>query len=544
MYLVTADEMREMDQRTIEGFSLPGRVLMENAGRGAVRFFLEFFGETGKKSVAVIAGRGNNGGDGFVMARYLHQQGIPVTVYLLSEKSRVRGDARVNLELLETLSAPVVEIIDTSAFQAMDAAVRHHHIWIDALLGTGLNADVRGLFRQVIDRINELNRPVFSVDIPSGINSDTGQICGACIHASATATFAFAKSGHLLHPGAEHTGHLRIVDIGVPPKIAEAVGAGCRLLTPDDIARRLPHRPIAAHKGTTGHVLVVAGSPGKTGAAAMASLSAMRAGAGLVTLAVPKSLNPILEPQVTEVMTSPLPETVDGTLDEAALDRILSLAEGKKCIALGPGLGTAEETSNLVRRVVAESPVPLVIDADGLNCLAGRLDAVAKARAPLLLTPHPGEMARLSGASSAEIQADRVASARAFAREHGVFIVLKGASTVVAAADGACFINPTGNPGMASGGMGDVLTGLIAGLLAQGATPLDAACTGVFVHGRAADILAGAIGPFGYLATDVMDEIPSCMEELLGGKSITPGSWPVTGIPCLPPHGSGDWLIG
>jgi len=539
MYLVTADEMREMDRRTIEEFALPGRVLMENAGRGAVRFFLEFFGDERKKSVAVIAGSGNNGGDGFVMARYLHQQGVSVTVYLLAEKNRVKGDARVNLDLLDALTVPVVEITDVNALQAADAAIRHHHIWIDALLGTGLNSDVRGLFQHAIDRINELNRPVFSVDIPSGINSDTGQICGTCIHASATATFAFAKSGHLLHPGTEHTGRLRIVDIGVPPKIVEAVGAHCRLLTPTDIAGRLPRRQRAAHKGTTGHLMVVAGSFGKTGAAAMTALSAMRAGAGLVTLAVAKSLNPVLEPQVTEVMTSLLPETVDGTLDESALDRILSLAADKKCIALGPGLGTAEETSNLVRRLVAESPVPLIIDADGLNCLAGRLDAVANARVPVVLTPHPGEMSRLSGVSSAEVQADRVGSARSFARKHGVFLVLKGAATVVADPDGTCFINPTGNSGMASGGMGDVLTGLIAGLLVQGATPIDAACTGVFLHGRSADVLAGDIGPFGYLATDVMDEIPARLGELMSGRSFTPGSWPVTGIPRLPLQGPG-----
>ncbi len=539
MYLVTADEMREMDRRTIEEFALPGRVLMENAGRGAVRFFLEFFAGAAKKSVAVMTGRGNNGGDGFVMARYLHQQGIPVTVYLLSEKNRVKGDARVNLELLDALTVPVVEISDAAAFQAADAAIRHHHIWIDALLGTGLNSDVRGLFRHAIGRINELNRPVFSVDIPSGINSDTGRICGSCIHASATATFAFAKIGHLLYPGAEHTGRLRIVDIGVPPDIAEAVGARCRLLTPNDIAGRLPRRSKAAHKGATGHLLVVAGSPGKTGAAAMSALSAMRTGAGLVTLAVPQRLNPVLEPQATEVMTSPLPDTVDGTLDETALDKILSLAADKKCIALGPGLGTAEETSNLVRRVVAESPVPLVVDADGLNCLAGGLDAVTNARVPVVLTPHPGEMSRLSGVSSAEIQADRVGSAGSFAQKYGVVLVLKGAATVVAAPDGTCFINPTGNPGMASGGMGDVLTGLIAGLIVQGAAALDAACTGVFLHGRAADILAGDVGPIGYLATDVMDEIPARLGELMSCQPFTPGSWPVTGLPRLPPQGPG-----
>ncbi|MGD8366512.1 MAG: NAD(P)H-hydrate dehydratase [Desulfobacterales bacterium] len=531
MYLTTAAEMREMDRRTIEAFGLPGRVLMENAGRGAVRFFLECFGDLQGKSVAVVAGRGNNGGDGFVMARYLHGEGVKVAVYLLSERGRVQGDALTNLDLLEPLGIPVAEIPDAEAFDSHRSAISHHHVFIDAILGTGLASDVSGYFKQVIDRINDTGRPIFSVDIPSGLDSDTGRICGTCIRAAATATFGFAKCGHRIQPGTEHTGRLCVVDIGIPLHIVSAVGPRQQLLTPQSVRGFLPHRPVDAHKGTTGHLLVVAGSPGKTGAAAMASLSAMRTGAGLVTLAVPKSLNPVLEPQVTEVMTSPLPETVDGTLDEKALDRILSLAADKRCLALGPGIGTGEETRRLVQQLVVRSPAPLVIDADGLNCLAEDTTMLGQARAPVVLTPHPGEMARLSGNSARQIQADRIGCARAFAQANGVFLVLKGAATVVAAPNGRCWVNPTGNPGMASGGMGDVLTGLIAGLITQGVSPLAASCAGVFLHGRAADALAEEIGPFGYLASDVMTEIPVQIREMLEGSFPVSGSWPVTGVP-------------
>jgi NAD(P)H-hydrate epimerase len=531
MYLTTAAEMREMDRRTIEEFGIPGRVLMENAGRGAVGFFLEFFKDLERRSVAVIAGRGNNGGDGFVMARYLFQQGVKVSVFLLSERSRVEGDARANLDLLGPIGVPVTEIADQEAFESGKSTLLHHHIFIDAILGTGLSSDVRGFFRHVIEWINYTGKPVFAVDIPSGISSETGRVCGVCARAAATATFALAKCGHMIHPGAEYTGRLRIVDIGIPPAIVEAVGPRQILLTPQMVSDFLPRRAAGAHKGTTGHLLVVAGAPGKSGAAAMTALSAMRAGAGLVTLAVPGGLNPVLEPQVTEVMTSPLAETVDGTLGEDALDRILALGEGKQCMAVGPGIGTGEETRRLVRRLVAESPLPLVIDADGLNCLAGEVEVIDRAGAPVVLTPHPGEMARLSGLSTRQIQADRIGCTRSFAEKHDVVLVLKGSATVVAAPDGRCFVNPTGNSGMASGGMGDVLTGLVAGWITQGLDPLAASCAAVFLHGRAADVLADEIGPIGYLATDVMFEVPAQIQELLEAPLPAPGAWPVTGVP-------------
>lgn len=514
MYLVTANEMKKMDRSTIESFGLPGRILMENAGRGATHFFLEHFKDAVNKKIGVIAGRGNNGGDGFVIARYLAQKGINVTVYLLSERQKVSGDAAANLILLSPLKIPVIEMPDAETFSAHKTAMRHDAIWIDAILGTGLRSEVKGFFRDVIDFINQTNKPVFAVDIPSGLNSDTGRPCGSCVRADATATFAFAKTGHFLFPGADYTGNLKIIDIGIPPHIANNVAPLQYLLTPDLIRAVFHPRPSDAHKGHTGHLLVIAGSPGKTGAAAMTATSAMRAGAGLVTLGIPVSLNPVLETQVMEAMTDPLPETVKGILGEASFNRIMDLLSDKKCLAIGPGIGTAPETKMLFKRLLQENTKPMVIDADGLNILAGHTEILKDLDTPVVLTPHPGEMARLMRITAADVQEDRIKCARDFAEKFNVHVVLKGARTVVAHPDGKVFINPTGNPGMASGGMGDVLTGIIAGFIAQG-HPLElAAHAGVYIHGAAADSLAKNKGPFGYLATDVMNTLPETIKTL------------------------------
>ncbi len=524
MYLVTADEMQRMDRATIESFGIPGRVLMENAGRGATAFFLEAVYRDHPGSVGIVAGRGNNGGDGFVMARYLHQKGIRTTVFLLSQSDRVKGDAAANLKLLESMGVPVVELADAAAFESRKLLMRHQHTWIDAILGTGLSSDVRGYFRTIIDFINRQDRPVFAVDIASGLDSDTGRVCGASIQAAATATFGFAKVGQLCYPGRTFTGRLKIIDIGIPFHLAQKAGCRQHLITPGALKNDIPRRSATVHKGHTGHLLILAGSPGKTGAAALTAAAAVRTGAGLVTLGVPNSLNPVLETMVTEAMTVGLPETANGVLDEAAHESITSLIEGKRCLAMGPGLGTHPSTGRLVGRLIEESPVPLVVDADGLNLIAAEPSVLSRQRSPIVLTPHPGEMARLSGHSTADIQDDRIGHARAFAERHQVYLVLKGAASVVARPDGTVFVNATGNPGMAAGGMGDVLTGLIAGLITQGMAAGAAAQTGVYLHGRAADRMAIKKAPVGYLATEVVDTLPEAMDELLtGGEHL---SWP------------------
>ena len=518
MILVTAKEMQEMDRRAIEDFGIPGMVLMENAGRGATRFLFEQFPDIENKRVGVISGRGNNGGDGYVVARYLKQKGIHVQVYLLATAARIQGDAATNLKFLKPLDIPLVEIPDKASFSKYQSEMAGVEVWIDAILGTGLKSDVKGFFKTVIEFINSLNKPVFAVDVPSGLNSDTGQVCGACIRASATATFAFAKTGHIIHPGVQYTGALNIVDIGIPPHIVEETMSRQWLLTRDRIQSCLPPRMPDAHKGTTGHLLVVAGSPGKTGAAAMTAISALRSGAGLVTLGIAETLNPVLELQVLEAMTAPLPETQPGVLGESALDTIKNLMAGKKCIAIGPGLGQAEKTKGLVQKIVQSSTIPLVVDADGLNSLAGHAQILKSAKAPVILTPHPGEMARLMDTGLGAVQQDRIKCARDFASGFNVHLVLKGARTVIAHPDGRVFINPTGNAGMASGGMGDVLTGIIAGLVVQGLSPEYACRAGVYLHGAAADSLVETIGPYGYLAGDVMKAIPGEIKRIECGQ--------------------------
>ncbi|MCG6911866.1 MAG: NAD(P)H-hydrate dehydratase [Deltaproteobacteria bacterium] len=508
MFLVTAAEMREMDRRTIESFGLPGRILMENAGRGAVRVMRAYFPGIASQRVGILAGRGNNGGDGFVIARRLACMGVDVSVFLLSKRSRVVGDAGANLALLDPLGVPVFEIEDPAALRKKKPAMRRREVWVDALLGTGLNADVRGHFREAIDFVNRADKPVVAVDVPSGLNADTGQICGTCIRAKVTVTFAFAKLGCAVFPGAACCGALEVVDIGIPPFITAAVNPRQVWITPAGLRPLLRQRAPDVHKGTTGHLMVVAGSPGKTGAASMSAMAAMRAGAGLVTLGVPAGLNGIVEPQVTEAMTVPLPETVDGLLDSSALRIVKAMLPGKRCVAFGPGIGTGDGAGRFLAGLIESSPIPLVIDADGINLLAGNPGMLKKARAAVTITPHPGEMARLLGTTPAQVQEDRVGCARDVAARYGVHVVLKGAATVIAHPEGNVHVNQTGNPGMASGGMGDILTGLVAGFTVQGYSVDAAARLGVYLHGRAADTLAAAKGPVGFLATEVMNRIP------------------------------------
>lgn len=516
MFLVTAAEMQAMDRNTIEFFGIPGRILMENAGRGATAHFLEtILKATDRNGIAVAAGRGNNGGDGFVMARYLAQLGLPVHVYLLAPRSRVQGDAAANLDLLQPLNVPVTEIQDPSTLTAASDRLQRHDIWIDALLGTGLTSPVRGIYQQMIDTLNAWGKPVFAVDIPSGVDSDTGRIRGTAIQAHATATFGFAKCGHLQYPGAALSGRLRIIEIGIPPHIARKIGCQQHLITSWTVQKALPARAPDAHKGHAGHLLVVAGSVGKSGAALMTAMAAARTGTGLVTLGLPVGLNRVVEDKALEVMSLPLPETVRGSLSEAALEPILAACQGKSCLALGPGLGTEEATKQLVLKIITETRLPLVIDADGLNNVVGELDLLKERSGEIILTPHPGEMARLCRTSTKEIQQDRIARARQLAVQYGIHLVLKGAGSVVAHPNGEIFINPTGNAGMATGGMGDVLTGIIAGCICIGCSAQDAANIGVFLHGLAADQVQQSMGPYGYLASDVIAALPGTLRTVL-----------------------------
>lgn len=514
MRIVTADEMAAMDRTAIDGVGIPGVVLMENAGRGACEVMWRHFPDLAGKRVLVLAGGGNNGGDGFVIARHLWQRRVQVDVCCLRKPADYRGDARINLDILEKLGVPASVMTGMADLPQLRERLEAADVVVDAILGTGLNAPVRGFYRKVIELVNELGRPVFAVDLPSGLDATTGLPLGICVRATVTATFGLAKIGQLVTPGCSFVGHLEVVDIGLPRNVTEMEESPRLYLDLPELATLVRAREIGSHKGSFGHVLVVAGSVGKTGAGAMASLGAARAGAGLVTLAVPVSLHGLMEVKLTEVMTEPLAETAEQTIAEAAVPRLMELIRAKDALALGPGISTQEETRRVVLRLVEDSPCPVVVDADALTVLVGELGVLQRVRAPVILTPHPGEMGRLTGLSPAEVQSRRVELAQAFSREHGVTLVLKGARTLITSPEGRLAVNGSGNPSLASGGTGDVLTGLIAGFLAQGLAPFQAACLAVYCHGAAADRLAPRYGDRGLMATDLLPEIPAVLKAL------------------------------
>ncbi|MFZ5447535.1 MAG: NAD(P)H-hydrate dehydratase [Thermodesulfobacteriota bacterium] len=516
MKLVTASEMRELDRRAIQDLGVPSLVLMENAGRTTYQILRREFPDL-QGEVAVVAGRGNNGGDGFVVARCLANAGIPVVVFLLGEREQVRGDARVNLDILAHLGVAVEEILTEADLNPAVHRLAKAGLIVDALLGTGLNSPVQGLMAALIERLNHLRAPALAVDIPTGLSADTGEVLGVALKARVTATYGWPKLGQIVPPGRDYVGRLWQVDISIPPGLTREITL--ELAEAQDLRRLLPPRPFASNKGTFGHLLVLAGSEGKTGAAALTSEAALRAGAGLVTLGIPASLNDIMEVKLTEAMTVPLPEpTGTRVLGQEALAPIRDFLGEKFTLALGPGLGTHPETRELVRRLVHDLPHAMVIDADGVNNLAGDTSCLQDAAGPRLLTPHPGEMARLLGLSVSEVQARRLDLARETAVKLGVTLVLKGAQTLVAAEDGRVSLNPTGNPALASGGTGDVLTGLIGGFLAQGLTPWDAARLGVYLHGLAADYFVSQHGPRGLIAGDLLRVFPDVLDRFIQGQ--------------------------
>lgn len=508
MRIVTAPEMAALDRETIEGIGIPGMVLMENAARGAAGFFLELLPDLPERRITVVAGSGNNAGDGFVLARIFHGMGARARVVCLRGPEKLQGDALANFRIMEQLGVPVQVWDEAADFESQWQGIADSDVLVDAILGTGLKSDVVGLYRRIIEGVNDMDLPVLAVDIPSGLDASTGKVLGAAIRATATATFGCVKVGQVIDPGRDYAGELRLVDIGIPPQVVEASGIQRWWLDESLVSGWLRPRPWTAHKGTCGHVGVLAGSRGKTGAAALVCGGAGRVGAGLVTLFVPESLNPILEVKLTEAMTCPIPETEEQSPGIAALDLILELLSGKHALAMGPGISTHAGTGQLVRSLLPLCPCPMVLDADALTILSDDPSLLQSVRHPVVITPHPGEMARLLDSGTVAVQEDRLGVASRFSVERGVTVVLKGSRTVVAAPDGRVAVNSSGNPAMASGGMGDTLTGMIAGFLAQGLDPFQAACLGVYVHGAAADHRMAHGATRGLLASDVLEEIP------------------------------------
>jgi len=511
MKAVTAEVMQQLDRRTIEEFGIAGLELMERAGANVAAIIHERFGGGADPSAMILAGKGNNGGDGLVIARILAGQGWRVEVVLLAAAADLTGDARANYDRLPpavTVSAGDCSLADKLA----DCC--GFTVLVDALFGTGLKSGLTGLFAEAAALLNTSGKPVVAVDIPSGVDASSGRVPGEAVKASLTVTFGAAKLGHILYPGAAYSGALVVTDIGIPTALV-AAAPGVTWLDEADAAVLLKPRSRTAHKGSNGHALIVAGSTGKSGAAAMAANSAMRSGAGLVTLATPDAVHAILELKTTEAMTVPLSGCPEGSVGYDAIEEILSLAAGKSVMAVGPGVGSAVESASVVRRIIASAALPLVIDADGLNAVASNLAVVDESEAPfIIMTPHPGEMARLAGVTTADVESERLETARKFAVAHNVYLVLKGARTVIAAPDGRIAINGSGNPGMASGGTGDVLTGVVTALVAQGYEPFAACCLGVFVHGLAGDLVAADKGEIGLIATDIQEKLPYAFKRL------------------------------
>ena len=468
--IVTAEQMRALDQRTITEALVPSLTLMERAGAGVVTHLEARYAPLAGKSVIILCGKGNNGGDGFVVGRLLRRKQAQVHILLLASPEDLSRDAKTMYQRF-LRSAGKSAVTCPADVETIQQRLATGDILVDAILGTGLSTPVTGLYRDAIEAITAVGRPTVAVDLPSGLHADTGAVLGAAVRADLTVTLGLPKAGLYSGSGIDCAGTVRLVDIGI-----------------------------------------LAGSVGKTGAAAMAALSALRIGTGLVTAAIPSSANDILEAKLLEVMTLPMPETKARTFARSGLDRLLAFAGARDAVAIGPGLTTHPETVDLVQELVKRIDKPCVLDADALNALAGKSSLLTECKRPPIITPHPGEMARLeTEATTQSVNEDRLGTATRFARERGVFVILKGARTVIARPDGLAAICPTGNPGMATAGTGDVLTGMVGGLLAQGLAPWDAACAATYFHGLAGDLAAQHLGQAGMIASDLIQHIPHAL---------------------------------
>lgn len=519
MRILNSTQMREADRRTIDEIGIPSAVLMENAGRQVVAAMEAMFDELESLHVAVLCGRGSNGGDGFVVARTLAQHGVSVSTFLVGSADEVAGDARANLDVLLRLGHPVVEIRDASAWELHGTEVRRADILVDALFGTGLRAPLAGLFETIAADINASDLVVVSIDLPSGLSADTPEPIGPCIDATLTVTLGAPKLPLVLPPGEAHCGDVVIADIGLPDAIIESVeGPYIELLTRTAMRALVEPRPADSHKGDYGHVYVAAGSPGRTGAAHLAAMGALRSGAGLITIATPRSCQPVLAAMAPEYMTEALPEAGDGLAPDALE---LLLARPADVIVAGPGLGTGAGTVAVVRGLLERAGVPLVLDADALNAFAQTPERLVGSEGrDVIITPHPGEMARLAGVTTAEVQANRLEVARNFAEARGLYVVLKGHRTLIATPEGRVYVNPTGNPGMATGGMGDVLAGMIGAWVAQ-LLDAEAACRlAVYLHGLAGDLAESSEGEVALSPRDLLDHLGEAVMELTARRKV------------------------
>ena len=499
MKILDSGQMRNIDRRATERFGIPSIVLMENAALAVVDAIFERYPQSDR--VALLCGTGANGGDGFAVARHLENRGVVPIVVVIGDRSAIQGDAQTNLTICERLGIPIYDLRESADVETVLAHAADADLLVDAIFGTGLNRAPSGIHADVIRAIAELRIPVLAVDLPSGANASSHEPFDPCVQAEVTVTFAAPKLCHVFEPAAHYCGEVIVADISIPEKAVDEEAVSLALITPKDVQPLVEPRLAATHKGTYGHVGVVAGSPGRCGAAVMCARGAIRTGAGLVTVMTDETTAKLVHVGSIESMT------YSG-------NDLSEFLQNKTAALVGPGLVDDNETYARTRALVDGIELPMIIDASGLNAFALCASAINPRGLPRVLTPHPGELARILGTDTRTINADRIRAARDAARETKCVVVLKGHQTLVAEPDGHVFVNPTGNPGMASGGMGDVLSGMIAALLARGADPLDAACAGVYLHGLAGDILKEEMGDTGLAASDLAERIPHAIQRV------------------------------
>ncbi len=515
MRLVTRDQMRALDRAAIEDYGVPGLALMERAGRAVVREMSEFFASRANLRAVVLCGKGNNGGDGYVIARHLRQRGAAVVVFALDDPAQLTGDAYAQMDRYRTLGAPVITLEGDAAWLRLRREVAAADVVVDALVGTGFRGAVEGALLDVCEIVNAHPAFVVAVDVPSGLDADTGAIDPIALLADLTVTFECPKLGCTLEPGRGFVGELRVADIGIPRAALEAQEPTADLIDRRAAALLVPTRHPTDHKGDCGRVLVIGGSAGMTGSVALAARAALATGAGLVTLAVPAPFAAAVDAALPEVMVLAVAETGRGGVSVRATDDLLAAAATVDAVALGPGMTRDLEPAELIRHLVSTIDAPLVLDADGLNAFEGALAELAEAPGALVLTPHVGEFSRLTGIDALAVEADRPRTARFAADTAQQVVLLKGSPTVIASTERPLAVAPAGNPGMATAGAGDVLTGVLAAWLSQGLVPFDAAVLGAFVHGAAGDLAAAERGVHGMMAGDIVDRLPQAIASLV-----------------------------
>jgi len=514
MKILTSKQMKEIDRKAIEEIGILGPILMENAGLRIFNKILEKFPEPYREKIVIIAGRGNNGGDGFVVARHLFNHGAKPEVLLLASKNEVRGDAAVNMNIAANIGIRIKEVVTEKDLSLQKGKILLASLIIDAIFGTGLTKPAEGLYAKAIELINKSKAYKVAVDIPSGLSSDTFRVIGPCVKADLTVTLAAPKIAHVFPPAEDFVGELEVADISVPSFLFDDESLKLELVEKKMVQPYFRKRKHDAHKGTYGHLFILSGSLGKTGASVMAGKAALKMGAGLVTVGIPESCLPIVARSMVELMTEALPETPERTLSPEALSKILNLLEGKDALMVGPGISIHPSTTELVLSLLPKVKVPMVIDADALNILATQPEIIKALRKPAVLTPHPGEFARLLNLSTREVVDRKLELAPQFASENGVYLVLKGYKTLTATPEGRVYINPTGNPGMATAGSGDVLSGMIASMIIQERDLLEAVLAAVYIHGLSGDIGVKRIGEKSLTAGDIIRFLPPSIKLL------------------------------